>query len=164
MCGIVCTFGNPIDVPVGLLEHRGPDDYKRATLGICQIDYYRLAINDLTMDGMQPFKTDTSIFACNGEIYNHKQFRQGKEKTTSDCIVVPDMIERMGIKSTLSNINGDYAFIYSNGKRIIVARDPLGVRPMFYVKYDKDSYAFASEAKALLFFNKKINIFPPGLF
>ena len=164
MCGIVCTFGNSIDIPKNLLDHRGPDDFRRATLGICQIDYYRLAINDLTMDGMQPFKTDTSIFACNGEIYNHKQFRQGKEKTTSDCIVVPDMIERMGIKSTLSNINGDYAFIYSDGKRIIVARDPLVVRPMFYVKYDKDSYAFASEAKALLFLNKKINIFPPGHF
>ena len=68
MCGIVCTFGNPIDVPVGLLEHRGPDDYKRDSLGKCQIDYYRLAINDLTQDGMQPFKSEQHIFACNGEI------------------------------------------------------------------------------------------------
>ena len=82
MCGIVCTFGNPIDVPVGLLEHRGPDDYKRDSLGKCQIDYYRLAINDLTQDGMQPFKSEQHIFACNGEIYNHKQFIQGKEKST----------------------------------------------------------------------------------
>jgi len=113
---------------------------------------------------MQPFITDKSIFACNGEIYNHKQFRTGKEKTTSDCIVVMDMIEKSGIKTTLKNINGDYAFVYSDGSRIIVARDPLGVRPMFYVRYDNESMAFASEAKALLFLNKKINIFPPGYF
>ena len=164
MCGIVCTFGNTIDVPTNLLSHRGPDDYKRVQFGSCMIDYYRLAINDLTENGMQPFITDKSIFACNGEIYNHKQFRTGKEKTTSDCIVVMDMIEKSGIKTTLKNINGDYAFVYSDGSRIIVARDPLGVRPMFYVRYDNESMAFASEAKALLFLNKKINIFPPGYF
>jgi asparagine synthase (glutamine-hydrolysing) len=164
MCGIVCTFGNTIDVPTNLLSHRGPDDYKRVQFGSCMIDYYRLAINDLTENGMQPFITDKSIFACNGEIYNHKQFRTGKEKTTSDCIVVMDMIEKSGIKTTLKNINGDYAFVYSDGSRIIVARDPLGVRPLFYVRYDNESMAFASEAKALLFLNKKINIFPPGYF
>jgi len=164
MCGIVCTFGLNVEIPTNLLTHRGPDDYKRAQFGDCQIDYYRLAINDLTSSGMQPFITDKYIFACNGEIYNHKQFRTGKEKSSSDCEVIPGMIQRMGITSTLKNINGDYAFIYSDGKRIIVARDPFGVRPLFYVKYGKDCFAFASEAKALLFLNKKIDIFPPGYF
>lgn len=163
MCGIICTFGDHHDVPEQLLTHRGPDDYRRSQLGKCQIDYYRLAINDLTSDGMQPFITDNSIFACNGEIYNHKQFRTGKEKTTSDCIVIPDMIERMGIKATLDSIIGDYAFAYSDGKRLLVARDPLGVRPLFYAK-TKKTIIFASEAKALLFLEREIKIFPPGHF
>lgn len=164
MCGIVCTFGTHVDIPENLLNHRGPDDYRRAQFGLCQIDYYRLAINDLTSAGMQPFITDKCILACNGEIYNHRLFRNNKQKSKSDCEVLIDMIERMGIKSTLNNINGDYAFIHSDGSRLLVARDPLGVRPLFYTKYDKNSFAFASEVKGLLFLGTKIHIFPPGHF
>lgn len=164
MCGIVCTFGEYREIPKNVLEHRGPDDYRNVVFGKCQIDYYRLAINDLTNAGMQPFVSEKAIFACNGEIYNYRQFKTGKEKSKSDCEVVMGMIERMGIKSTLTNINGDYAFIYSDGSRIIVARDPVGVRPMFYTRYGDSSWAFASEAKALLFLGTKIHVFPPGYF
>ncbi|QIG60013.1 hypothetical protein [Dishui Lake phycodnavirus 4] len=165
MCGIVCTFGEYREIPKNILEHRGPDDYKNVVFGKCQIDYYRLAINDLTSAGMQPFVSDKAIFACNGEIYNYRQFKNGKEKSKSDCEVVIGMIERMGITSTLDALNGDYAFIYSDGSRIIVARDPVGVRPMFYTRYGNgNDMAFASEAKGLLFLGTKIEIFPPGYF
>jgi asparagine synthase (glutamine-hydrolysing) len=62
----------------------------------------------------------------------------------------------------MDQINGDFALVYTDGKRVMAARDPVGVRPLFYTRYDEDSIAFASEAKALLSLNSKIEIFPPG--
>jgi len=72
------------------------------------------------------------------------------------------LIKDVGIVNTLKLISGDFAFIYTDGKRLLAARDPVGVRPLFYCRYSHDSIAFASEAKALLFMNAEINIFPPG--
>jgi asparagine synthase (glutamine-hydrolysing) len=63
---------------------------------------------------------------------------------------------------TVDMINGDFAFVWTNGKRIMAARDPVGVRPMFYTRYAENSIAFASEVKALLFLRSEIQIFPPG--
>ena len=162
MCGIVCVFGNSVDIPKDLLTHRGPDDYASKKLGQCQIDYYRLKINDLTDAGMQPFQSERALFACNGEIYNHKQFRKGTEKSNSDCEVLLGMIEEEGIIETLNKINGDYALVYTTGSRVVAARDLTGVRPLFYVRYAKNSIAFASEVKALLFLEKEVKVFPPG--
>jgi asparagine synthase (glutamine-hydrolysing) len=72
------------------------------------------------------------------------------------------MIERYGIMETVDKINGDFALVYTTGDRVIAARDPLGVRPLFYTRYDTNSIAFASEAKALLVMNSEIHVFPPG--
>lgn len=164
MCGIFALFGEDVDVSSYLLSHRGPDSYGTKTLGKCRMDFYRLAINDLTPNGMQPFVHDNSMLICNGEIYNHREFRTGLEKGTSDCEILAPLINDVGIVSTLKMINGDFAFVYTDGKRIMAARDPIGVRPLFYCRYHEGSIAFASEAKALLFLNAEINIFPPGYF
>jgi asparagine synthase (glutamine-hydrolysing) len=164
MCGIVTLFGEKRDVPTGLLSHRGPDDYRTETMGKCRMDFYRLAINDLTDAGMQPFVRPHRMFVCNGEIYNHRSLRNGEEKSKSDCEVVMNLVYTIGIENTLKSINGDFAFTYTDGKRVIAARDPVGVRPMFYTRYAKDSIAFASEAKALMFLGTHIEIFPPGHF
>ena len=164
MCGIVALFGEPREVPSDLLTHRGPDDYRTETMGKCQMDYYRLAINDLTDAGMQPFVRPHRMFMCNGEIYNHRSFRSGEEKSQSDSEVAMNLIHTLGIENTVRSINGDFAMVYTDGKRVIAARDPVGVRPMFYTHYAKDSIAFASEAKALLFLGTHIEIFPPGHF
>ena len=162
MCGIFALFGEEVEAGYHLLHHRGPDDYSTRTLGKCRMDFYRLAINDLTPTGMQPFKSDKSMLICNGEIYNHKKFRTGFEKGTSDCEVLIPMIEYFGVLETLDVITGDFAFVYTDGKKVIAARDPVGVRPLFYTRYAENSIAFASEVKALLFLNSKIDIFPPG--
>ena len=164
MCGIIALFGEKRGVPSELLTHRGPDDYRTETMGKCQMDYYRLAINDLTDAGMQPFVRQKRMFMCNGEIYNHRSFRSGEEKSRSDCEVVMNLIHTLGIENTVKSINGDFALVYTDGNRIIAARDPVGVRPLFYTRYTKDSIAFASEAKALLFLGTHIDIFPPGHF
>ena len=103
------------------------------------------------------------MLVCNGEIYNHKQFRTcGKFESDSDCEVLIPLIESFGILSTLKQINGDYAFVYTTGDRVMAARDHVGVRPLFYTRYEEGSIAFASEVKALLFLNSEIYIFPPG--
>ena len=163
MCGIVVIFGNEIDISSTLLTHRGPNEYRSKILKKCRMDFYRLAINDLTSMGMQPFvQRDESMLVCNGEIYNHKEFRTGNEIGTSDCEVLLPMIERYGITETVDKINGDFALVYTTGDRVIAARDPLGVRPLFYTRYDTGSIAFASEAKALLSLNSEIQVFPPG--
>ena len=164
MCGIIVLHGEKREVPYKLLGHRGPDTYRSCTLNKCRMDFYRLCINDLTPAGMQPFVKNKSIFVCNGEIYNHRLFKTGNEKSNSDCEVVMDLIMKDGIETTLSKINGDFAFAYSDGDHLIAARDPVGVRPLFYTRYAKDSIAFASEVKALLFLKTKVHIFPPGHF
>src|SRR5210317_1133255 len=162
MCGIFALFGEEVEVSSYLLSHRGPDDYRSKILGKCRMDFYRLAINDLTDAGMQPFRKDNEMLVCNGEIYNHREFRTGNELSKSDCEVLIPMIKDFGIMRTLDNINGDFAFVWTNGTRIMAARDPVGVRPLFYTRYSDDSIAFASEVKALLFLKSQIHVFPPG--
>jgi asparagine synthase (glutamine-hydrolysing) len=162
MCGILALFGEEVEVSSYLLTHRGPDDYRTRTLGKCRMDFYRLAINDLTEAGMQPFVKENTMLVCNGEIYNHKIFRHGEEKGMSDCEVLIPIINDFGIMKTMDVINGDFAFVWTDGKQIIAARDPVGVRPLFYARYAKNSIAFASEAKALLSFGSQIHVFPPG--
>ena len=167
MCGIVCLFGDERrNIPKGLLTHRGPDDFKSVTLGKCQIDYYRLAINDLTSSGMQPFVyKDAIAFACNGEIYNYKDLQVGEETSSSDCEPIMHVIRLLGIRNALEMMRGDFAFVYTDGSHVIAARDPVGVRPLFYTRYTDDgSIAFASEAKALRFLGTPISVFPPGHF
>ena len=78
MCGIIALFGEEREVPKELLSHRGPDDYRTEKLGKCRMDFYRLAINDLTEAGMQPFVRPRRMFVCNGEIYNHRSFRNNR--------------------------------------------------------------------------------------
>lgn len=162
MCGILALFGDEVEASSHLLSHRGPDDYRTNTIGKCRMDFYRLAINDLTDAGMQPFVEDREMLICNGEIYNHREFRSGKEKSASDCEVLLPLVKDFGIMKTVDMINGDFAFVWTNGKRIMAARDPVGVRPMFYTRYAENSIAFASEVKALLFLRSEIQIFPPG--
>ena len=164
MCGILALFGEDTETPSYLLNHRGPDGYASKKIGRCRMDFYRLAINDLTPTGMQPFIRDKKMLVCNGEIYNHERFRYYEDlKGTSDCEILIPVIDSFGIFDAVKHhINGDFALVYTDGKRVMAARDPYGVRPLFYTRYDEGSIAFASEAKALLWLNSEIHIFPPG--
>jgi asparagine synthase (glutamine-hydrolysing) len=164
MCGILALFGEDVETPSYLLNHRGPDGYASKKIGRCRMDFYRLAINDLTPTGMQPFIREKKMLVCNGEIYNHKRFRYYEElKGTSDCEILIPVIDSFGIFDAVKHhINGDFALVYTDGNRVMAARDPYGVRPLFYTRYDEGSIAFASEAKALLWLNSEIHIFPPG--
>jgi asparagine synthase (glutamine-hydrolysing) len=125
------------------------------------MDFVRLSINDTSDDGMQPFVRNTEMLVCNGEIYNHRDFETGKELSGSDCECLLGMLKQHGIRETCNLIRGVFAFAWSDGDRLLVARDPVGVRPLFYTRTPEGSIVFASEMKVL---PGRVDIFPPGHF
>ena len=157
MCGILCVLGETSEVQLGKLSHRGPDGVATLVFGKCRMEFSRLAINDLTSTGMQPFTSHKGMLVCNGEIYNHAQF----SSNANDCACLIPLIEKYGILDASKMLLGEFALCYTNGESVQVSRDQFGVRPMFYTK-TIDMIAFASEAKALLQFGSRIEIFPPG--
>ena len=167
MCGITCIFGQVVN-PLGSLVHRGPDDSRCVANGKCTMFFDRLAINDLSDSGMQPFELTakqlgTVNLICNGEIFNHKELTPESLATqSSDCECLIPLIQTHGIFKASQMLRGEFAICWTNGDRVMATRDPFGVRPLFYTRYAKDSIAFASEAKALTRFKTKVEIFPPG--
>jgi asparagine synthase (glutamine-hydrolysing) len=124
------------------------------------MEFSRLAINDLSEDGMQPFFNGSSAFMCNGEMYNHEQYAE--TPGVSDCLTLFKLVREVGAFEACKIIKGsEFAFVYYDGEHLFVARDPIGVRPLFYTFFG-GSIAFASEMKALLQFNNDIFVFPPG--
>ena len=178
MCGIVCAFDlkqSSTEVRPQILEmskrlrHRGPDwsgiyDCETAILG-----HERLAIVDPT-SGKQPLISPSNnlILAANGEIYNHSELRKPYEasygfKTKSDCEVILALYEKEG-NSFLNKLNGIFAFaIYDQEKdEYFIARDHMGIIPL-YMGWDRNGTFFvASELKALEGVCSKIELFPPG--
>ena len=178
MCGIVCAFDLKKDSETlrpqilemsKKLRHRGPDwsgiyHSKNAILG-----HERLAIVD-PASGKQPlYSADGSIIlAANGEIYNHLELRKKFEgkytfKTESDCEIILALYQEKGA-DFVDDLNGIFAFaIYdSNQDSYFIARDHMGIIPL-YMGWDKDgTFYVASELKALEGICVKIELFPPG--
>jgi asparagine synthase (glutamine-hydrolysing) len=182
---------------------RGPETSKllkvadNVTLG-----FHRLAINGLDQMSDQPIEINGVYLICNGEIYNYKELYQLmpdiRPKTNSDCEIILHLYIRYGIEQTLQMLDGVFAFVIldtrltldDNGttrrKRMFMARDPYGVRPMYmltpkYIKTNSEdklvdtpqsqqtskTYAFASELKSLIplknvLHHAEIKQFSPG--
>ena len=159
MCGIFATTGGEPPKPE-FLEHRGPDKSVHTNVNDIQLVFHRLAINGLH-EGMQPFQHGDKYLIANAEIYNHLEL--GGIEGESDCKVILPTIEKHGIINACQMFSGDFAFVVTDGTDIWAARDQVGVRPLFFCRHPK-GIAFASEAKGLLQFKTKIDIFPPGHF
>ncbi len=150
-------------------RHRGPDWSgiylgKRAILA-----HERLAIVDL-VHGAQPlYSPDRKhILAVNGEIYNHVELEQGLEqpyefRTASDCEVILALYAERGT-DFLNDLNGIFAFaIYDEDRdRYLIARDPIGVMPLYTGHDEHGHFYVASELKALIDTCRTIREFPPG--
>ena len=178
MCGIVCAFDlkkNQKELRPQLLEmskllrHRGPDwsgiySSENAIMG-----HERLAIVDPN-SGKQPLYSPNKkiVLAANGEIYNHLELReQLKNKyefsTQSDCEIILALYQEKGI-DFIDDLNGIFAFaIYDSiNDEFFIARDHMGIIPL-YMGWDKDgTFYVASELKALEGVCSKIELFPPG--
>ncbi len=150
---------------------RGPDGQKIIHFGDSgTMAFQRLAIMGLDENGMQPFEKDGLISCTNGEIYGFRKIKKELEaegasfSSGSDCEIIIPLYKKYGL-SLFSILDAEYAaLIYDPQKGLIAARDPIGIRPLFY-GYDKDGkIAFASEAKLLSFLDGKILPFPPGCY
>ncbi len=178
MCGIVCAFDVKEQVDVlrpQLLEmskkirHRGPDWSGIFANEKAVLAHERLAIVD-PASGKQPlFSSDEKlVLAANGEIYNHAELRdqfKGKYafKTASDCEVILALYQEKGV-DFIDEINGIFGFaIYDTEKdEYFIARDHMGIIPL-YIGWDKNgTFYVASELKALEGTCSKIELFPPG--
>ncbi len=179
MCGIVCLFDAKQDTssmrPTVLemskkIRHRGPD-----WSGVFQDEHVifsheRLAIVDPT-SGKQPlFSEDKSlVLAVNGEIYNHRalrdEFPDYNFLTESDCEVILPLFQKYG-KNFIDKLNGIFAFSIYNSKtgEYLIARDHMGICPLYHGWDKSGNYYIASELKSLEGVCNKIENFLPGHF
>jgi len=138
-------------------KHRGPDDEGIYSDNNCVLGHRRLAIIDLSKDGHQPFISDNGRFQLvyNGEIYNYIELRAELEllgfrfKTKTDTEVLLKAYQAYG-ESCLEKFNGMFAFALYDSlqQNIFLARDRIGIKPLYYTIMDSTLY-FASEIKAL---------------
>lgn len=178
MCGIVAILNIRKQTPElrqkalqmsSKIRHRGPDWSGIYCGGSAILAHERLAIVD-PESGRQPlFSPDKKqVLAVNGEIYNHQDIRRhyaGKYQfmTGSDCEVILALYREHG-DSFLNMLDGIFAFVLYDAERddYLIARDPIGVIPLYYGS-DKDGRIYvASELKALEGQCGKYDVFPPG--
>ena len=147
---------------------RGPDDSRIVDTGEGILGFRRLAIMGLTPSGMQPFQLGKSYIVCNGEIYGFEKLRKelsGKYSfvSDSDCEILLPLYKEYGMEM-FSMLDAEFACIIYDGdtKEYIAARDPIGIRPLYYGYDAEGAMVLASEAKNLVGLVNKIMPFPPG--
>lgn len=150
---------------------RGPDMSSFIETPTGYLGFHRLAIMGLTERGMQPFELDGNFVVCNGEIYGWRSLRQGLAgrgytfRSNSDCEILLPMYREFGL-NMFRRLGSEFALvIYDHSTdSLIAARDPIGIRPLFY-GYDRDGgIVFSSEAKNLVGLCREIFPFPPGTY
>lgn len=172
MCGFVFAKDTEIEQQkfkkaLDSIYHRGPDDVEMVEAKGARIGFSRLAIMDLSHSGDQPFIHKGKYYICNGEIYNYAELKSELKfdyQSKSDCEVLIPLFEQQGIPELLRSLDGEYAFVIYDEVRdeVFAARDPIGIRPLFYGFTEKGKICFASEVKALQEFCIEIKAFPPG--
>ena len=166
MCGIVGYFGRPdasiapralLSRMIDAIVHRGPDQQGIFTSDGIGLGHARLSILDLSA-GRQPMASADGniVVSFNGEIFNYVELRDEliarghRFATQCDTEVILHLYQEMG-PDCVTRFNGDFAFALWDGprRRLMLARDRMGVRPLFYASH-KNTLYFASEIKALL--------------
>jgi len=178
MCGIVCAFDlkqKALELRPQVLEmskkirHRGPDWSGIHSDTNAILAHERLAIVD-PASGKQPLYSEDKklILAANGEIYNHRELRKQFEgkynfQTESDCEVILALYQAKGA-DFLDDLNGIFGFaIYdTDADEYLVARDHMGIIPLYMGWDQHGTFYVASELKALESVCTKIELFPPG--
>ena len=180
MCGIVCAFKlkqsseklrSQLLSMSKKIRHRGPDWSGVFNNDKAIMTHERLAIVDPT-SGKQPLFSENKnlVLAANGEIYNHlelrKQFKNNYNfQTKSDCEVILCLYQEKG-SSFLDELNGIFGFaLYDITKdEYFVARDHMGIIPLYMGWDENGTFYVASELKALEGICTKIELFPPGYY
>jgi asparagine synthase (glutamine-hydrolysing) len=175
MCGIFAYLG--ADLSLGQLmpsfnkiQDRGPDFSTLKRVGPRHwLGFHRLAIMDPSPAGNQPFELDGATLVCNGEIYNYRALAEEYElqlKTGSDCEVILHLYKKLGVEETVKQLDGVFAFVIVDGEEVFAARDPLGVRPLFWGTATEKEGRLArfacSEMKGIHDLCETVQPFPPG--
>ena len=176
MCSIFGIEGKTI--PVEKLNacfnrtvSRGPDMSRFVEIPRGYLGFHRLAIMGLTEEGMQPFKMGDSYVVCNGELYGFRPLRQRlidegfPIKSASDCEILLPLYKEYGVEM-FKTLDAEFALILYDGEqdKLIAARDPIGIRPLYYGYQPDGHIAFASEPKNLMGLCDEIMPFPPGCY
>ena len=173
MCSIMGYIGEmPLDKFKEGFEKtisRGPDMSKIIEIKNGYLGFHRLAIMELTEIGMQPFELNNDYLVCNGEIYGFKPLKEKlKEKgykfiSNSDCEILLPLYNEYGVEM-FKMLDAEFALIIYDSKlnTLVAARDPIGIRPLYYGYDEKNKIIFASEPKNLVGLAKEILPFPPG--
>lgn len=164
MCGIAGLFGpnaNPqaVESMRSCLHHRGPDDQGLFAEGQLAVAHTRLCVIDPSDAGQQPMRTPEGrhVLVYNGEVYNYREMRQelgragASFRSGTDTEVVLHALVRWG-ESALDRFKGMFAlaFFDTQTERLLLARDRLGVKPLYYFRDRKGVLVFASEIRSLL--------------
>ena len=175
MCSIIGYCGRPADLTAfqagfARTVSRGPDDSRVIDVGQGILGFHRLSIMGLHPEGMQPFGLNGSWVVCNGEVYGFEKLKKELSKdytftSESDCEVLLPMYEKYGV-GMFAKLDAEFACILYDGrqKKFIAARDPIGIRPLYYGKAPDGKMLFASEAKNLMGLTDTILPFPPGCY
>lgn len=176
MCSIIglskCDDFEKIKKSFEKTNSRGPDGTSYYNANSALLGFKRLAIMGLNEFGMQPFSYDDKVLVCNGEIYGFRDIKiellkKGYSfKSDSDCEILLPLFKEFGFEM-FSKLDAEFALIIYDKKedKIIAARDPLGIRPLYYGKSkSNDTYIFASEPKILVDLVEDIFPFPPGYY
>jgi len=169
-CGDVADYGKFREC-FDRTRSRGPDDTRIVRAGRGVLGFHRLSIMGLTDDGMQPFRLGGSAAVCNGEIYGFENEKRALEekgysfKSGSDCEILLPMYREYGT-DMFRRLDAEFALVIYDGEKdgFIAARDPIGIRPLYYGYDARGTAVFASEAKNLVGLCEKIMPFPPGYF
>jgi asparagine synthase (glutamine-hydrolysing) len=173
MCGILAVFTDnqtPEDKDLILedsfeLSKRGPDGVSSIVSPDGIYIFHRLAINDLSNDGQQPMVSGNIKLMCNGEIYNFKELIEEYKlecKSKSDCEVILRLYEKIGFTETIKKLYGVYAIVLVDGDIVYIARDRIGVRPLYQGKTKEGYLAVASIPNCLINFCNEVEHVIPG--
>jgi len=156
MCGIAGIYGpGQLEPMLARLQHRGPDESGTFADKNVQLGVRRLNVIDLTTGSQPIYNEDGSLVVVfNGEIFNYRTLRDELKKagheflTESDTEVIVHAYEQWGMHC-LQRFIGQYAFCLYDGIKLILVRDRMGEKPLYYHRR-KDRFVFASEIKAML--------------
>ena len=149
---------------------RGPDMSRLEEVPCGYLGFHRLAIMGLDESGMQPFHLGENRVVCNGELYGFRPIRERlltryELVSQSDCEILLPLYQEYGL-DMFRTLDAEFALILYDSRRnsLIAARDPIGIRPLYYGELADGGMVFASEPKNLLGLCETILPFPPGCY
>ncbi|MBQ6481379.1 MAG: asparagine synthase B [Anaerolineaceae bacterium] len=176
MCSIMgycgpCTEREAFEEGFSRTKSRGPDDSRIVDTGKGLLAFHRLEIMGLHPEGMQPFELNGNYVVCNGELYGFEKQREDLRKlgytfqSDSDCEIILPLYQEYGT-DMFAMLDAEFAMILFDGKtgEFLAARDPIGIRPLYYGYDNHGVIIFASEPKNLVGLTDKIMPFPPGYY